>query len=57
MYNHKLIVPLKVGETKIIYYVKNEELYDKNYYLIWYLFDYISFKTCQHSLNNYCACQ
>eukprot|EP00102_Acyrthosiphon_pisum_P013080 XP_008182495.1 PREDICTED: KRAB-A domain-containing protein 2-like [Acyrthosiphon pisum] len=31
MDNHKLIVPLKAGETKIIYYVKNEELYDIMY--------------------------
>jgi hypothetical protein len=27
MDNHKLIVPLKVGETEIIYYVNNEELH------------------------------
>jgi hypothetical protein len=26
--NHKLIVPLKVVGTEIIYYVKNEEQYD-----------------------------
>ncbi|XP_016659939.1 KRAB-A domain-containing protein 2-like [Acyrthosiphon pisum] len=31
MDNHKLIVPLKACETKIIYYVKNEELYDIMY--------------------------
>lgn len=31
MDNHKLIVPLKAGETKIIYYVKNEELYNIMY--------------------------
>jgi len=31
MDNHKLIIPLKAGETKIIYYVKNEELYDIMY--------------------------
>ena len=28
MDNHKLIILLKAGEIKIIYYVKNEELYD-----------------------------
>jgi hypothetical protein len=61
MDNHKLIVPLKVGETKIIDYVKNEELHDimheahiktgrggRNYTYC---------QTRQHSLNNYCACQ
>lgn len=30
-----------------------------NYIYLWicYLFDYIWGQTCQHSLNNYCACQ
>jgi len=31
MDNHKLIVPLKASETKIINYVKNEELYEIMY--------------------------
>jgi hypothetical protein len=30
MDNHKLIVPLKAGETEINYYVKNEEIYDND---------------------------
>jgi hypothetical protein len=57
MDNYKLIIPLKVGETVIIYYVKNEKLHDINHE--------VHIKTglegrnhiyCQNSLNNYCAC-
>jgi hypothetical protein len=62
MDNHKLIVPLiKVGETEIIYYVKNEELHDIMHEA--YIKtgrggrNYIHCQTCQYSLNNYCACQ
>lgn len=28
IYNHKLIVPLKIGVTKVIYYVKNEDIFE-----------------------------